>query len=334
MQQHTIVAILDSRITKEVVKSKMATTVNCLQRLHQCNFFQRQTYLRPMTTPELEKTTKGFLKWIFWKFILLVYLLSIASPLTLYVACLLVIGIKRESSPTLSIVMAILLHPASTLLLGYSVKLIGSYLMSRMINNQSNSLVTKILSRFFTYSLNFHLTLIAAITFYLYELWVSFQNQTSINFENKSYNQCTCDILSEFGHNDECINEETGNSFQNKFIYVPMEELLVAFLSTSFLCHLVQSFMLWIPPPLELFYFVRGCDKDTNEKIETKKMSPDLITISQDNVSTNQTSCIRKIMKGLKISWCVLAVVYISLIMTVPLTSYKLYAAKGMSFHD
>ena len=246
-----------------------------------------------------------------WKLAYLTNFLCIALPMCLYVVCLLIIGIKRESSPTLSIVMAITLHPVSMLLFGYSSKLIGDYISSRLNPSPSNKTWMKILRRAFTYSLNCHLAMVGALTFYLFELWITFQNQTSINFENKSFNQCTCDILSAYGHGEECTNNETQNSFQNSFLHVPIKELLIALFVTSISCHLIQSMILWIPKPLRLLHLVlengRGKDLDITTRIPNKV----------------------KIIKCFKLFNIILMITYLGAFVTIPLTTFDMYSRNG-----
>lgn len=231
----------------------------------------------------------------------------------LYVVCLLIISIKRESSPTLSIVMAITLHPVSTLLFGYSTKLVGDYIVSRLYSRPSNKTWIKILRRVLTYSLNCHLAMVGALIYYLFDLWITFQNHTSINFENKSFNQCTCDILSAYGHGEECTNDETQNSFQNRFLNIPIKEFLIALILTSISCHIIQSVIIWIPKPLGLLHLILGHGK-------TKGM--DASTIPRNPYRF-------KIIKACKFFSFIVVVLYIGAVITIPLTTYNLYSDNG-----
>ena len=258
---------------------------------------------------------KGICIWLIWKLAYLINILCIALPMCLYVVCLLIIGIKRESSPTLSIVMAITLHPVSTSLFGYSTNLIGHYISSRLCSSHSNKTWIKLLRRVFTYSLNCHLAMVGALIYCLFELWITFQNQTSINFENKSFNQCTCDILSAYGHGEECTNDETQNSFQNRFLHVPIKEFFIALIITSISCHLIQSIIIWIPKPLGLHDLILG---------HWKAKDLDTTGVLPNNPHRF------KIIKGFKFfSSIMVLVLYIGAVNIIPLTTFDMYSGNG-----
>ena len=209
------------------------------------NVLQRQVNLKPMKTPSLEKTVKGVGNWLCWKLALLVYMLCVSLPIVIFMSCLLFVAIKRESSELLPVIMMVLLHPIATIPIGMFAKLVSHFLSAKLFKNQSKSTTFIILGRIFTYSLNFHLALIAAMIYYLFVLWIFFQNSTNVNFSNKPFDQCLCDILPEYG--DECINNETQNSFQNVFLRVPVTSVLISFIFVSFGCHLIHALAFQVP---------------------------------------------------------------------------------------
>ena len=209
-----------------------------------------------MTTPSLQMSFEIFCKWIIWKISLIIYLMCIAVPISFFITSLFIIGISRESSPSLSLTMAISLHPVVTIPIAVLAKNLGHCLFSK--SQTKPGLVFKILSRTFTYSLNCHLAIIAGLIIYLIKLWFVFEDSTSLNFSNRPFDQCRCNILSEFYLEDQCTNEEALYSFQNKFLNVPIESILIAFLIVSISCHLIHSIFVALPPPLPLLQFSLG----------------------------------------------------------------------------
>ena len=91
---------------------------------------QRQIYLRPMQTPDIEKTFKGVIRWISWKIAFLVYLLCATLPIALCIICLLVLAIERRSTIFLPVIMSAMLHPAIAVPIGVCAKLLEQLLAS------------------------------------------------------------------------------------------------------------------------------------------------------------------------------------------------------------
>ena len=208
-----------------------------------------------MDTPDIAMTVKGFGLWLAWKALYMVYLLCVALPMVLYIACLLIVAIERRSTIELPIIMTAMLHPAVAIPIGMSIETIGQYLSSKMFANYAESLKIKVIRRILTYSLNVHLAFIAALLFCLYTIWISLEVISGMNFTNEPFNQCECDLLSA------CTNHETENSFQNVFVGVAIQPFLIAFFVTSVTSHLVHAFISSFPPPLKLVYFFLGDKK-------------------------------------------------------------------------
>ena len=268
-----------------------------------------------MKTPELEKSIKGVCWWIIWKLGLVVYFICIIAPVSLYISTLFILGIERESTPTLSITMAIALHPAVTLPIGVLAKVLGGQRTGKLFRSCSNTLLMKILLRTLTYSLNCHFALIAGLIYYLLQLWIIFKDSTSLNFSNKPFNQCICeDILPQY--NVTCTNEETANSFQNKFIGIPNQVIILAFLLTSITCHIIHSMVLVFPPPLTLFQFVSGRQPKPEEKDAIAKR--DLTNSDESRVS-----------KGVKMTLCLLGAAYVAGLIIVPYYTFDSYQGNG-----
>ena len=268
-----------------------------------------------MKTPELQRSFKGVSSWIMWKIGFISYLLCTILPISLFISTLFIIGIERESTPTLSVTMAITLHPAVTLPIGLLAGVLGEFTVGNLIKDKRKTMISRILSRTFTYSLNCHLALIAGLTYYLLQLWIIFKNSTSLNFSNKPFNQCICeDILPQY--NVTCTNEETANSFQNKFIGIPNQVIILAFLLTSITCHIIHSMVLVFPPPLTLFQFVSGRQPKPEEKDAIAKR--DLTNSDESRVS-----------KGVKMTLCLLGAAYVAGLIIVPYYTFDSYQGNG-----
>ena len=88
-----------------------------------------------MKCPPFEKSVKGFFVWLKWKVGLLMYLLSAALPVAMYLLSLLVLAIERRSTIVLPISMTLLLHPAVTLPIGLIAQITGKYLSDKLFGN-------------------------------------------------------------------------------------------------------------------------------------------------------------------------------------------------------
>ena len=217
-----------------------------------------------MKTPKLQRSLKGIVDWIIRKIGFAFYMFCMGSPIGLFITNLFIVGIERKSSPILSISMALLLHPATFLPIGVFAKVLGQFAFKELEKHHSNSLRQKIFNRIFTYSLNCHLSMIACVSYYLYELWVIFKDSTTLNFSNNPFDQCICDyILPQY--NVTCTNEETENSFQNKFLNMPTKQLLIAQIILSFICHLLHSLMTFLPLPITLLDLIIGNESEYGE---------------------------------------------------------------------
>ena len=293
---------------------------------HKCNLtlsLQRQLDIRPMKTPPFDKSFNGAIVWFLWKISFVVYILISALPMVCYIACLFVIAIKREASILICMAMMAMLHPVITLVTGVFTKTIGRFLSKKF------PIIFKydILARLFTYSINGHFMIIACMTLYLYEMWISFGKAAGFEFSNKSYDQCTCDFLEEKGF--ECENRETNNSFQNLFIRVPVRNLLLVFFTISIICHLIQSVFKCLPAPVQLLYFILGkeysqterktVEGDTGSQIEVENLHKKLDT---EKIKTSRS---KEFKIGIKVMCCLIAIVVFTGLLSSPLFGSKLF---------
>ena len=126
-----------------------------------------------------------------------------------------------------------------------------------------NETTLEILSRLSTYSINCHLVFIATSTFYVYNEWIAMEESSIVNFMDKLFDQCTCDVLAEFGH--DCPNRDTEHDFQNNFLYWSIPNFLCSLMVTSIILHILQSLITWFPSPIPLQDFVLGIDSKESD---------------------------------------------------------------------
>ena len=267
-----------------------------------------------MKTPSFEKSLKGFCIWFSWKIAFVIYILSTGLPVVGYIASLFVIAIKRKDTILISMIMMVMINPAITLANGVLSQTIG-----KLLSKKCPQLYKfKILARLFTYSINCHFAMIAGMTMYMYKMWIDLEKRAEFAFSDTSYAKCTCDVLTEYGH--DCINRETDYSFQNLFLLVDMQSLLLSFFVTSIACHLIQSLFPCLPAPLPLYQFIVGQEnKDERiaeetgsefelEKLDCKSMAKSTKPKSHKGFAT----------KGIKIASCIIAMAFFVGLVGVP----------------
>ena len=251
---------------------------------------------------------QGLSSWLIWKFGYLLYLLCTALPILFYIVCLFLMAVKREASITLSIIMVALINPLVSIPIGIFAKSVGQYFSKKLFQNKPSTTFTKIIYRLVTYSLNFHLALIAALIYYLFAIWINLDESSDIDFNDEPYDLCTCDILTELGQL--CTNRETDFSFQNRVIRFSIPLFLQIFIVISITCHIVHSLVLYIPSPLTLIDFITGRDHDDPSKSNSPSEK------SQDEVIKN---------KSFKTSCCFFAIVYIVGVISSPYYGFNLF---------
>ena len=272
------------------------------------SLFQRQTFLKPMKVETFGMSLQGLLSWLTWNIGYLLYLLCTALPILFYIVCLFLMAVKREASITLSIIMVALINPLVSIPIGIFTKSVGQYFSKKLFRNQPSTTLTKIISRLVTYSLNFHLTLIAGLIYYLFAIWINLDESSDIDFNDEPYDLCTCDILTELGQL--CTNRETDFSFQNRVIRFSIPLFLQIFILISISCHLVHSLVLYIPSPLTLIDFITGINHVDPSK-------------SNNTMEKRQNEVSKK--KSFKISCSFIAIVYIVGVISSPYYGFNLF---------
>ena len=273
-----------------------------------------------MKTPPFDKSLHGLSSWILWNTGYLLYVLCTALPILFYVFCLFLIAIKREASITLSIIMAVLINPLVSIPIGVTMKTIGQFFKAKIIPKQPTSTMARIGLRLLSYSLNCHLTMIGGLIYYLYFVWIDSEASSSVNFSNKPYNQCFCDVLDKLGFGQDCANWESENSFQNKLIAISLPLFLQAFLVTSLTCHSIHSLIIYIPSPLTLIDFIVELQQD-NPKSLTSISRP----ASSKNKLKNYVYKWSKKINISKGSCCIIALFYMVAIASSPYYGFDLF---------
>lgn len=254
-----------------------------------------------METSAFDKSLHGIAIWLLWNFGYILYLLCTGLPILFYIFCLFLMAIKRETSITLSIIMAVLINPLVSIPVGVTANTLGQYLSKKLSPKIFSDTVKQLISRIFTYSLNCHLTLIAGLIYYLFVIWINSDQSSDIDFNNKPYDQCTCDILTE--NNLPCENRETDSSFQNRVIRFSIPMFLQIFLALSISCHMIHALVLYIPSPLTLIDLILGLKQDGKSKTRANQKKRHLY----------KTSC------------CLLTIVYMIGIVSSPYYGFDLF---------
>ena len=274
-----------------------------------------------MNTPSLEKTIQGFFHWMKWKIAYILYLLCAVLPIALCLTCIMVLSISRRSTIVFPIIMSAMLHPVVMIPFGVFTKILEEYLLVKLFNRYCRfKLLKKILRRLFTYSINVHLSLLAGLIFYQYDIWNALESTSIIDFKNRPFNLCPCDALNEI--NEPCINKETENSFQNMFVGVSNTPFLISFLVTSIACHSIHALILTFPSPIPLSRFVIG---------DSSNQSDDSSTHQNKQPTNLKPGMARKnrLVLSFKLSCCFLVASYIAGILTTQFTAFDAFIDKG-----
>ena len=280
-----------------------------------------------METPAFEKSFKGAFIWFLWKIGFVTYVLTSALPMIGFICCLFIIAIKRDAPILISIIMMIMLHPMFTLVIGSSIQTMGKFL-SRYCSKFCKH---KILARLFTYSINCNFAMVAGLTMYMYKMWHDLGKRAEFAFSDKSFDQCTCDVLKAIGQ--VCVNRETGYSFQNLFLLWDMQLLLLSFFITSIACHLIQSLFLCLPAPLPLYQFIVG-QENKDEVIEKELKSEyelENLDFKHKAKSVELKAHDGFVTKGIRLVCCIIAVVFFVGLAGVPFYGFDQLPGEAIS---
>ena len=233
---------------------------------------------------KIEETDSGFMKYL----TSICYAAYAFLPMTLFMCCLYIVAVSRESLGALTIIMVMMLNPVIAFPFGKFTRLV--WILCRKSLGQfgfkHDSNFGHFCTRFFVFSFNVYLTLIAGIVFILFYELIDFRLKSSFklvsrfDFKNTIFDQCTCPKPDSASH---CSNVDM--NFQNLLIYLPSEYLLTAFLICSFLLHFLHSCLFSLPPPIPMLNFVMGTTNAEviNEEFEMKPL--------QDTSSSSNPKC-------------------------------------------
>ena len=167
-------------------------------------------------------------------------------PITLYMICLYVTAISRESLGIFTVIMVAMIHPLVSLSIGFFAscihKLFHFCLRTTSMESVKNNPGLMSFSRLANLSFNVYLSLIACLMFYLFRLSVAYREKADLilsafnDFTGTIFNKCTCpsgDPRSECANNDDNV--------QNYLTHIPTEFLFLMFIFVPLGLHVFHS---------------------------------------------------------------------------------------------
>ena len=199
---------------------------------------------------------------------LLIYLLTSSLPVMLLITFIIVSTIKRESIVLLPVIMVTSIHPIFSVPIGILASSLGILKQKLLPKSVRCHFMWKCLKRLLTYSINFHLTSMALIVNYLYQIWTNLKLPSTWNYNNKAFDQCPCIERKEACEN---MDFDFQTKIMNMFPFsIPITTILVTIIITSFLCHVVHSIIIALPPPLTLYEYITGKNIANDQKQDIK----------------------------------------------------------------
>ena len=238
--------------------------------IQKCSNFQRQEYMdRPHLDLDKEKIT---IQTIFLRICRFLYS---CIPMTLYMICLYVVAVSRESLGTLTFIMVGMIHPAISVTFGISARSVYTLMFQTCLKTffQRSHIFTKFILRFFTLTLNAYLSLIACCMYYLFEISIEFRDSSEWiliamnDFKNVIFNACICPTIDVGDH---CVNYDT--NFQNYLTFLPNKTLLQLFMLIPISFHFIHSVFLFKTPPIPLLDFILGNQEPTPKLDEMEEL--------------------------------------------------------------
>ena len=233
-------------------------------------FPQRQDYLTQSVKNDDEGEDQNCLKKYGTK---IGYLAYSYLPMTLYMCCLYIVSVSRESLGTLTIVMVMMINPVIAVPLGRFSECLHKLFWISTKKCHKGRGFGMFCSRLFVMSFNVYLTIIAGIVYVLFKASIEFRLASEFklvsrfDFKNSIFNKCDCPTVQSASH---CADVDM--NFQNLLIFLPSEYLLLAFLIAPFTLHVLYSLMFHLPKPIPMLQFILG-----------KKENNDLQTVNYEN---------------------------------------------------
>ena len=249
-------------------------------------------------------------------FLYFVYFSVVGVPIILFIICVIIVAIHRKTSIILSVIMVSMIHPICSLIIGVSTKSFGQFIQMIIPRrcSTSPSVFKKILSRMFTFSINVYFALIGFIIYHL--TMIHFWEDTYTDYKDKSYDQCTCQIL-KTDYDIECKNED--NNFQNAFVRFHIEVLVLAFSMVSLICHIIHSLVLSIPPPIPMLDFILGSTQESKDADNCDEI--EMISTEEKHkleIKTKESKLKWSMIIFLKLASFILSIAFVTTLLVAP----------------
>ena len=197
-------------------------------------------------------------------------------PMILYMCCLYIVSVSRESLGTLTIIMVMMLNPVIAIPLGKFIEFLHKLFLkaSKGKDFPKTSCIGQFCSRFFVFSFNVYLTIIASIIYRLFEASTDYRLSSEMklvarfDFKNSIYDRCACPKSDSASH---CSEVEM--NFQNLLIFLPSEYFLLAFLITPFFLHVIHSLLFDLPKPIPMLQFILGNNQEEHKEVSIKSQN-------------------------------------------------------------
>ena len=167
-------------------------------------------------------------------------------PITLYMICLYVTAISRESLGIFTVIMVAMIHPLVSLSIGFFAscihKLFHFCLRTTSMESVKNNPGLTSFSRLANLSFNVYLSLIACLMFYLFKLSVAYRETSDFilsafnDFTGTIFNKCICPTGDS---SPECANND--DNVQNYLTHIPNEIIFLLFIFVPLGLHVFHS---------------------------------------------------------------------------------------------
>ena len=185
--------------------------------------------------------------------------------MTLYMVCLYIVSVSRESLGTLTLIMVSMIHPIISVPLGKFANCLYNLMFETAFKKyfqNSSSFFAKFSRRFFTLTLNAYLTFVGGCMYYLFKSSINFRESSEFilvamnDFKNVIFDKCKCQTKDD---NPDCVNDDT--NFQNYLTFLPNEVFLLLLTILPFSFHFIHALLVNSPHPVQMLDFILGKTK-------------------------------------------------------------------------
>ena len=214
-------------------------------------------------------------------------------PMVLYMCCLYIVSVSRESLGTLTVIMVMMLNPVIAVPLGKFTGFLHKLLIkcSKGKDFPQTSKLGKFCSRLFVFSFNIYLTVIAMIVYSLFRASIDYRLSSDkklvamFDFKNSIFDRCTCPESNSASH---CSDVDM--NFQNLLIFLPSEYFLLAFLITPFFLHIIHSLCFDLPKPIPMLQFILGTKQEEQNEVSTESSNDlEMDVLQHHNAEVHET---------------------------------------------